>query len=54
MEKITDPLKRIELFKAITSPAYIIASLENTNDVSREELQVHLESISRSKNVSTE
>lgn len=26
-EKITDPLKRIELFKAITSPAYIIATL---------------------------
>ena len=36
MEKITDPLKRIELFKAITSPAYIIATLENTNDVSSE------------------
>jgi len=36
MDKITDPLKRIELFKAITSPAYIIASLENVNDVSSE------------------
>lgn len=36
IEKITDPLKRIELFKAITSPAYIIASLENVNDVSSE------------------
>lgn len=36
MEKITDPLKRIELFKAITSPAYIIATLENVNDVSSE------------------
>ena len=34
VEKITDPLKRIELFKAITSPAYIIATLENVNDVS--------------------
>ena len=34
MDKITDPLKRIELFKAITSPAYIIATLENVNDVS--------------------
>ncbi|XP_059085448.1 short transient receptor potential channel 6-like [Tigriopus californicus] len=36
IEKITDPLKRIELFKAITSPAYIIATLENVNDVSSE------------------
>ncbi len=36
MDKITDPLKRIELFKAITSPAYIIATLENVNDVSSE------------------
>ena len=36
LEKITDPLKRIELFKAITSPAYIIANLENVNDVSSE------------------
>ena len=36
VEKITDPLKRIELFKAITSPAYIIATLENVNDVSSE------------------
>lgn len=35
-DKITDPLKRIELFKAITSPAYIIATLENVNDVSSE------------------
>ena len=36
-EKITtDPLKRIELFKAITSPAYIIATLENVHDVSSE------------------
>ena len=34
VDKITDPLKRIELFKAITSPAYIIATLENVNDVS--------------------
>lgn len=34
MEKMTDPLKRIELFKAVTSPAYIIATLENVNDVS--------------------
>ena len=34
MDKITDPLKRIELFKAVTSPAYIITTLENTNDVS--------------------
>ena len=34
--EITDPLKRIELFKAITSPAYIIATLENTGDVSSE------------------
>lgn len=36
MDNITDPLKRIELFKAITSPAYIIATLENVNDVSSE------------------
>ena len=36
IEKITDPLKRIELFKAITSPAYIIATLENVHDVSSE------------------
>ena len=36
VDKITDPLKRIELFKAITSPAYIIATLENVNDVSSE------------------
>jgi len=36
IDKITDPLKRIEIFKAITSPAYIVASLENVNDVSSE------------------
>ena len=36
IDKITDPLKRIELFKAITSPAYIIATLENVNDISSE------------------
>ena len=35
-DKITDPLKRIEIFKAITSPAYIVATLENVNDVSSE------------------
>ena len=33
-DKITDPLKRIEIFKAVTSPAYIVATLENVNDVS--------------------
>ena len=31
-DKVTDPLKRIEIFKAITSPAYIVANLENIND----------------------
>lgn len=36
IEKMTDPLKRIEIFKAITSPAYIVASLENVNDMSSE------------------
>jgi hypothetical protein len=34
IDRITDPLKRIEIFKAITSPAYIVATLENVNDVS--------------------
>ena len=29
---MTDPLKKIELFKAIASPAYIISSLENSNE----------------------
>ena len=33
-DNMTDPLKKIELFKAIASPAYIIASLENSNEVS--------------------
>merc|ERR1719270_1409577 len=33
-ENMTDPLKKIELFKAIASPAYIVASLENMNEVS--------------------
>ena len=36
IDRITDPLKRIEIFKAITSPAYIVATLENVNDVSSE------------------
>ena len=31
---LPDPLKRIEIFKAVTSPAYIVATLENVNDVS--------------------
>ncbi len=31
---MTDPLKKIELFKALASPAYIVASLENSNEVS--------------------
>ena len=30
---MTDPLKKIELFKAIASPAYIVASLEHFNEV---------------------
>jgi hypothetical protein len=36
-ESLTDPLKKIELFKAIASPAYIIALLEDFNEI-REEL----------------
>lgn len=36
IDRITDPLKRIEIFKAITSPAYVVATLENVNDVSSE------------------
>jgi len=31
-DSMTDPLKKIELFKALASPAYIVASLENLND----------------------
>ena len=33
-DTMTDPLKKIELFKALASPAYIVASLENSNEVS--------------------
>merc|ERR1719233_1167236 len=33
-DNMTDPLKKIELFKAVASPAYIVASLENLNEVS--------------------
>ena len=33
-DNMTDPLKKIELFKALASPAYIIASLESSNEVS--------------------
>ena len=33
-DNMTDPLKKIELFKAIASPAYIVASLEYFNEVS--------------------
>ena len=32
-DNMTDPLKKIELFKAIASPAYIVASLEHFNEV---------------------
>jgi Transient receptor ion channel II len=32
-DSLTDPLKKIELFKAIASPAYIIALLEDLNEV---------------------
>ncbi len=31
-DKITDPLKRIELFKAVASPAYIVAALEQEEE----------------------
>ena len=31
-DTMTDPLKKIELFKALASPAYIVASLENCNE----------------------
>ena len=33
-DTLTDPLKKIELFKAVASPAYIVASLEHFNEVS--------------------
>jgi len=35
-DTITDPLKKIELFKALASPAFIVASLENCNETSAE------------------
>ncbi len=35
-DSLTDPLKKIELFKAIASPAYIIALLEDFNEIREE------------------
>ena len=32
-DSLTDPLKKIELFKAIASPAYIVALLEDFNEI---------------------